>query len=100
MCQTGCELESYNSTSKKAKCNCSIKEETISNLNIDDLFDKKKISESFYKTLSNSNFQVLKCYKLIIDFSLILKNYGEVFMTIFFLIFIILMIIYCINGQK
>ena len=100
MCQTGCELESYNTTTKKAKCNCSVKEETITHLDIDDLFDKKEIAKSFYNTLSNSNFQVLKCYKLIMDFSLISDNYGEITMLLFLITFTILSIIYFIKGQK
>ena len=100
MCQTGCELQSYNITSKKAKCDCSVKVETVNNLDIENLFDQKEIVQKFYSTLTNSNFKVLKCYQLIIDFSKIGKNYGEIFLTILFAIFLILTIIYCIKGQK
>ena len=57
MCQTGCELESYNITSKKAKCNCDIQTTTtISTLKIDNLFKKKEVAKSFYDTLENLNF--------------------------------------------
>ena len=104
ICQIGCELQEYNSTSKKAKCDCSINTNTnthteeIKNLDIDNLFSKKEIAKSFYDTLANSNFQVLKCYKLI--FSKISKNVGEILMSILFIIFIILTIIYFISGQK
>ena len=101
MCQTGCELESYNITSKKAKCNCDIQiTTTISTLKIDNLFKKKEVAKSFYDTLANSNFQVMKCYKLILDFSKIFKNYGEIFMTVLILIFLVLMIIYFIVGKN
>ena len=100
-CQTGCELESYNSTSKKVKCNCDIETSTVINtLNIDNLFDKKEIAKSFYDTLTNSNFRVMKCYGLLLDFSLIFKNYGEIIMTILIFIFLIMMIIYFILGTK
>ena len=100
ICQSGCEIESYNSTSKKASCNCSINTVGITKLEDDNIFDKKVMQEKFYTTLKNSNFRVLKCYKLIINFSKLFNNYGEILMTIFFLIFIILMIIYFINGRK
>ena len=101
LCQTGCELASYNSTSKKAKCNCDIETSTLINtLNIDNLFDKKEIAKSFYDTLTNSNFRVMKCYNLLLDFSLIFKNYGEIIMTILIFIFLIMMIIYFILGTK
>ena len=99
MCQTGCELESYNSTKKKAICNCNIKKVALNDLFVDNLFDMKEISNNFYKTLSNSNFQVLKCYKLLFS-SLISKNIGEIFMAILLVIVIILNIISYINGPN
>ena len=100
-CQTGCELESYNTTTKKAKCNCDVETETVTQVTANaESFSKKEIAESFYKTLTNSNFQVLKCFKLIIDFEKIVKNYGEILMTVLFLIFLVLMIIYCIKGAN
>ena len=99
MCQTGCELESYNSSNKKAICNCNIKQETVADLNVDNLFDKKEISSNFYETLSNSNFQVLKCYKLLFS-SLISKNIGEIFMVIILFNDIILNIVSFIIGPR
>ena len=100
LCQSGCEIQSYNSTSKKATCDCSIKLKSLQNLEINDLFDKKEISQSFYKTLANSNFHVLKCYKLIIDFSKILNNKGQIMMTILFFVYLILIIAYFIKEQQ
>ena len=100
MCQKGCIFQSYNLTNRKAKCDCSINNEIVTKLDIDDLFDERKIAKSFYNTLKNSNFQVLKCYKLIINISNILKNYGEILMSVLFIIFIILTIIYGIKGKN
>ena len=102
ICQIGCELESYNSTSKKAKCNCEISTDsvsTITSLNVDNLFNKKSITENFYSTLANSNFRVLKCVKLAFDPSNFSKNYGKIFMTILLILFGISMIIYFIKGS-
>ena len=42
----------------------------------------------------------MKCYKKILDFKLIFKNYGEIIMTILILIFLVMMIIYFILGTK
>ena len=67
MCQIGCEFQNYNSTTKKAKCDCSVISKTIEDVHTDNLFDNKEISRSFYQTLSNSNFRVLKCYKLVFN---------------------------------
>ena len=50
--------------------------------------------------MANANFQVLKCYKLIIDFDIIKKNYGEIIMASLFVIFFILLIISCIRHHS
>ena len=101
ICQAECELESYNSTNKKAKCNCDVvTDSVITSFKVDNLFNKKKIAKSFYNTLKNSNFLVLKCYKLVFDFSLFFKNYGQIIMTILILFFLVMMIIYFILGNK
>ena len=100
ICQKGCEFQYYNRTSKKVKCDCSVTIETLEELDFDNLFDKKEIAQSFYKTLSNSNFRVLKCFKLVFDFANIKKNIGEILMTVLISIYLILLIIYLINGQN
>ena len=100
MCQDGCEYKIFNLTNKKTKCVCSAREEKLYSLSIDNLFIKRSISNSFYASLKYSNFHVLKCYKLIIIFARIIKNIGEILMSVLFILFIILMIIYLFNGQK
>ena len=100
ICQIGCEFQNYNSITKKAKCDCSVAIKTIEEVHIDNLFHKKEISRSFYQTLSNSNFRVLKCYKLLFNISKLVKNLGEILMTIFFFIYIASIVIYFIIGQK
>ena len=99
LCQTGCELKSYNSSTNKASCNCEINQKTITDLNIDNLFDEKKIASNFYDTLANSNFQVLKCIKLIFS-SKFGKNIGGIVMTILLFISIILNIFSFIKGKE
>ena len=100
ICQTGCDLQSYNSTNKKAKCICSISTRTINDFSLEKIFSKKEIEQKFFETLSHSNFRILKCYKLIFDFSKIKKNIGEILMSIIFIIIIILLIIFCILDHK
>ena len=103
LCQKDCILEFYNETSKKAKCNCAVQpDKENKNINKDkgERFDKKDISDNFFKTLSNSNFLVLKCYKLAFDFSNFVENIGRIIMTAFFAIIIILLVLYCFKGNK
>ena len=99
ICQTGCEFEKYNSKTKKAKCNCNIKNEKITDLYVDNLFDKKEIQKSFYDTLTNSNFRVLKCYELIISPKFI-KNIGGIFMSIILIVLIALIFFSYTKGPE
>ena len=70
-CQKGCKLQSYNSTAQKALCNCECEQiiqiqESLNDYNFKDiinLFDTEEMQDKFYKTISNSNFHVLKCFK-------------------------------------
>ena len=100
ICQADCELVSYNTTSEKAECDCKIQEEEIITSLEDIKFTKEEIIEAFVGTLKNSNFKVLKCYKLLLNFSKLLLNYGFVIMTIILLCNIISMIIYFFKGRK
>ena len=65
MCQDGCTFQSYNLTTKKANCDCAVQisetETDVSKIK----FDKNELADSFFNTLKNSNFLVLKCFKLV-----------------------------------
>ena len=100
LCQEGCNFNYYNSETKKAECDCPIQtEETNTNLsNIH--FNKNEVVKGFYETLKNSNFRVLICYELVINFQVFLKNIGSIVMTILFLLFLLLMIIYIFVSSK
>ena len=100
ICQSDCELISYNTTVNKAECNCKVQqEETITSLK-DISFNKDGIFDAFIGVLKNSNFLVLKCYKLLLIFSKLLLNYGFLIMSIILILNLILMIIYCIKGEN
>ena len=99
LCQDGCTFESYNLTTRKAQCDCSIQiEKTVTDpakINFN-----KKFADTFFNTLKNSNFLVLKCYKLVFSLKGQTKNIGSYLMTGITFIFIILMLVYIINGNK
>ena len=102
LCQDGCELEYYNSTTKKANCECSPQiNEIIANLEeIKENLDMKMVTDSLLNALKNSNFRVLKCYKLIFDFNRFIENYGSILMLIIALFFMISSIVFCIYGSR
>ena len=101
LCQKGCEFIQYNETSKKSKCNCNIKNK-LSTMDIKDIkFDKAFIVDAFIlKTLKNSNFRVLKCYKLIFSLKGQMNNIGSYLFSAIIFLLLILMICYCISGKR
>ena len=100
MCQTGCIFESYNKTNKKANCNCDVQTNTTET-NISKIeFSSINIADSFISTLKNSNFLVLKCYKLALNLKNIINNKGRIIMTIIYFFFLICLLIYIIKDRK
>ena len=103
LCQEGCEFESYFSNTKKAKCNCRINsnKNEINNFDLSNIqFNKNEMLDRFKEVIDNSNFRVLKCYKLVFKFNLFIKNIGSIIMTILFILFLILLVIYKLLSSK
>ena len=100
LCQSECQFKYYNKTSEKVKCQCNVQTKKI-NLDIFSIsFEKEEIIDTFYNTLANSNFQVLRCFKLAFDLNSIFKNIGRIIMSLILFINIILFILYFIFGDK
>ena len=100
MCQVGCAFESYNKTTKKAKCNCEIqKNDTQTDISKID-FSSTNFVRSFISTLKNSNFLVMKCYKIAFNFLNFVKNKGRIIMTIIYILFLTTFLIYIIKDRK
>ena len=103
LCQSGCELLNYDSIQGKAKCKCSTQKNNktdVASINADNQFMMDIVSDSFYKTLKNSNFKVLKCYKIAFDMKTIAKNIGKIFMSLIIILNFILTIIFCFVDFK
>ena len=102
LCQADCKFISYNSNTKKSSCECKTEDTIINNnkFNISEMFDRNIIQESFLTTIKNSNFLVLKCYKIAIDLNTILTNIGRIIMLFILVIFIILTIIHYIKEKN
>ena len=101
VCQEKCSFELYNLTTKKAKCNCDVQEEnTETNLDKIKFDHKQEIGSNFLTTLTNSNFLVLKCYKLAIDFTNFLKNKGRIIISIITIAFNSLIFLYIYKDAK
>ena len=101
ICQDKCSLESYNSNSNTVSCYCKAQSNnTDLNLNIQPKFSIQNIGDVFLNYLNNSNFRVLKCYKVAIDLNTILDNIGRIIMTLILFLFIVLFMIFLIKGNN
>ena len=84
LCEEDCILEEYNTTSKKAKCNCLIKIKLPLIEHIK--FDKKKLYKSFTDINNIANIQFMKCAKDVFKGKNLKKNIGF-FIFILFICF-------------
>ena len=101
LCQKGCEFVSYNTTTKKALCDCQIQTNPSITIDLNQIdFNKTKLLGSFYSSVSFHNLRVALCYKLIFSLKGQINNLGSYIISAFMLIFIIMMIIYCSNDYK
>ena len=102
LCQNGCTINKYNSTNKKVVCQCSIKyEKNELDLNdINSFFNPKEFIGSFLVTLKNSNFLVLKCFKLVFNLNNFILNIGMIIMSIILIISIISILMYYFKEKK
>lgn len=111
LCQDGCTYDYYDNITHKVKCNCPVSQTAIINKNyekeddflstIAKIYNNKKIlTEIFTSPIKNMNFKVIKCYNLAFKLEYFMKNIGSILLTIFIMIFIFLMILYFIYGNK
>ena len=100
LCQEGCQFLSYNSETKKAECKCQIQTEKIKTNTSELEFEKNDFIDEFYDILKNSNFKIMKCYKLPFNPKIFIKNIGSILMTIILVIFLILIIYYFAKSSK
>ena len=101
LCQEGCDFLSYSIETKKAKCDCYSQKNDLSIEDLSEIkFDKNQMIDDFYQTIQNSNFRVLKCYELVFNIKIFIRNIGSIGMLVLLAIFNILIIIHLALGSK
>ena len=97
-CQSNCNFSYYSVETQYMECSCST-DVNIKNDNvIKDKFNAKKIYESFYDVLKYSNYNILKCYKIITNINNMERNIGSIISLICFCCYLICLLIYICNG--
>ena len=96
ICEENCKLEAYNSTIKKASCECQVK------INIplmsEITFNKDDLINKFININNLINLNVMKCYKELFSKEGLINNIGSYILLSILLIIIINIIIFSIKG--
>ena len=93
LCESGCEYEGYNATTKKTKCSCPIKTQR----NFFDI-DQDKLLNKFKNYKDMINIMIIKCYKLVFSSNGIKTNIGSYIVISIAVINSILIIVFYIKG--
>ena len=92
LCEEGCEYEFFDVEKISVTCNCNIKTK------IDPVIKKGEFKSYFVSPFLDSNFGVIKCYKLVFSFNRKLKNIGFWILMVMNIINFISFLFYCHNG--
>jgi len=99
LCQTGCNIVYFNSSSQKVLCDCDLKSSITIN-SLDEIQFTSNLVENLFIGLKYSNYLVLRCYKLLLKYENLKLNIGFIIMAGIIVSLIIIFIIYLIKGRK
>ena len=98
LCQAGCKIKSFNSENMKIVCDCEVKSvKSISSFS--DIKFTNNLMNNLFIGLKYSNYKVYRCYKLLLDFELLMLNIGFILMTFIMICLLILFLVYIIKGR-
>ena len=97
LCEDGCIFKGINFNNDTINCECNIF--GLRNKNLIDLYDVEflnfdMITKNFKNELYDSNFFIIKCYKLVFNLKYLKNNYGFFFQLILFVLNLIIFLIY------
>ena len=92
LCGGDCEYVSFDLDKMSVNCNCKVKQE------VSDEPEKSNFASSITSAFLDSNFGVVKCYKLVFSLKGKLKNAGFWIFVIFIMLQIVIYIYYCCTG--
>ena len=93
LCDEGCNIRGVNLTTWKANCECTLTNIMNTNLLGNNFLVQKSLGE-FQDFLTNTNIEVMKCYKDIFDGKMYKKNTGMIIVLVLIFIQLIWIFIY------
>ena len=95
ICQANCNYGDYLGNSKYLKCVCDVINNEKIEVKQPEIVTSKNIGKTFYNILKYSNYKVVMCYKLVLRKTTIFKNYGSIFVLIYFIGYLISFFMFC-----
>ena len=96
-CQKNCEYGDYSSDTSFLKCVCSVVQDDIETVK-PEKYTGMTFLLSFYDVLRNSNYEMVKCYGLVLRLVNFIVNIGSIIVIVLFLFYLIFMVVYMIKG--
>ena len=96
-CPSGCTASAYSFDTKYITCECDPNNNGIVELDFHHI-SAKNVKDSLLSTLKNSNYKVMRCYNLVFNFKIFCHNYGSIITLVFFIIYVVFIIYYCIKD--
>ena len=98
LCESNCEYTNYNTSNKKALCQCKAKDTIASISEIKN--DKEKLLNSFIDLKNAINLEVMKCYKQFFTKNGFIKNIGSYVLLYIIFSHIVSIIIFKLKGYN
>jgi hypothetical protein len=98
LCEKNCNFIEYNSTTKKAICECDIQER--SPLQLDDIINKERLLNNFVDIETISNINLLKCYETLFSTDSLITNVGSYIILSIVLVYIASLFIFIIKEYS
>ena len=93
LCDDNCYIQDINLTSLKAICECKYNDKNKNTLFGNNILVQNQIAD-IKSLITETNIEILKCYKLLINYKIYMKFIGGYIIIIFLLVQIILTFIY------
>ena len=98
LCESNCEYSNYNTTNKKALCECKAKGTITSIPEIKS--NKEKLLNAFTDLKNAINLEVMKCFKKFFSKNGFIKNIGSYALLVIILIHIASIILFSLKGYN
>ena len=95
LCGEGCEYSGIKSETFFAKCNCYFQKTGSGSVSMGE-----EVFDIFKSSLSEGNYIVIKCYNLVFNFDILVKNYGSYSMIALLIIQIVIFVVYLVLRKK